>query len=122
MAIGSATAASRRDRGNRYRKYWGVAIYTLTIRNATITDGTGNTRYQGDVAVDGNKITAVQLAGTLAPGNENIDASGLVVTPGFVDIHTHYDGQVRWYKEVTPNSWHGVTTVVMGNCGVGFPI
>lgn len=95
-------------------------MHDLTIRNATIMDGSGKARYQGDVAVDGNKITAVEPAGTLAPGKEDIDASGLVVTPGFVDIHTHYDGQVCWDKEVTPSSWHGVTTVVMGNCGVGF--
>ena len=90
-------------------------MHDLTIRNASIMDGSGKARFQGDVAIDGDKITAVEPAGTLPPGKEDIDANGLVVTPGFVDIPTHYDGQVCWDKEVAPSSWHGVTTVVMGN-------
>ena len=94
--------------------------YDLTIHNATIIDGTGADRRSGDVGVKDGKIATVQAAGTLPRGRESLDADGLMLTPGFVDIHTHYDGQVCWDKQVTPSSWHGVTTVVMGNCGVGF--
>jgi N-acyl-D-amino-acid deacylase len=90
----------------------------LVIRNATIVDGTGASAVEGDVAVDGGRITAVgRVAGR---GAEEIDAAGRLVTPGFVDVHTHYDGQVTWDPLLTPSIWHGVTTVVMGNCGVGF--
>ena len=92
----------------------------LTIRNATIIDGSGEPRYMGDVAVHNGTIESIAEPGTLDPGAQDIDAQGLWLTPGFVDIHTHYDGQVCWDKQVTPSSWHGVTTVVMGNCGVGF--
>src|SRR5207302_3369145 len=72
----------------------------------------------GDVAVDEGRITSV--GDDCGPGRRQLDADGLLLTPGWVDIHTHYDGQVTWDPEVTPSSWHGVTTVVMGNCGVGF--
>ena len=93
-------------------------MHDLVIRNAFIVDGTGVAGFTGDVAIDDGKISEV---GTVAgPGRREIDAEGKLVTPGFVDIHTHYDGQVCWDKQVTPSSWHGVTTVVMGNCGVGF--
>ncbi len=71
-----------------------------------------------DVAVDGDRITAV--GEVTAAGRTEIDAAGQLVTPGFVDIHTHYDGQVVWDPAISPSSWHGVTTIVMGNCGVGF--
>jgi N-acyl-D-amino-acid deacylase len=93
----------------------------LLIRNARIIDGTGAPAFQGDIAVDQGIITSVTPVGD-GPKNAKkiIDAKGDLVTPGFVDIHTHYDGQVCWDKQVTPSSWHGVTTVVMGNCGVGF--
>ena len=70
------------------------------------------------MAVDGDRI--VSVGSVDGRGRREIDADGLVLTPGFVDIHTHYDGQATWDPEVSPSSWHGVTTVVMGNCGVGF--
>ncbi len=93
-------------------------MHDLVIRNGKIVDGTGKPSFIGDVAIDGGKITAV--GGTAGAGRREIDATGLLVTPGFVDIHTHYDGQVTWDPYLTPSSWHGVTTLVMGNCGVGF--
>ena len=92
--------------------------HDLVIRGGTIVDGTGSTPFQGDIAIDNGLITAV---GTVdSPGREEIDATGKIVTPGFVDVHTHYDGQATWDAEMAPSSWHGVTTVIMGNCGVGF--
>ena len=93
-------------------------MHDLVIRNGTIIDGTGAPRFLGDIAIDGDTITSV--GGTAGPGREEVDATGLVVTPGWVDMHTHYDGQITWDPYLTPSSWHGVTTVVMGNCGVGF--
>jgi N-acyl-D-aspartate/D-glutamate deacylase len=92
--------------------------YDLIIRGGTIADGSGGALIEGDLAVKGGKIAAI---GTFS-GNatQEIDARGRIVTPGFVDVHTHYDGQAIWGKEMTPSSSHGVTTVVMGNCGVGF--
>ncbi len=93
----------------------------LVIRNADLVDGSGRARRPADIAVTGALISAVEPAGTIAPnGARVIDAEGRLVTPGFVDAHTHYDAQVTWDPQVTPSSWHGVTTVVMGNCGVGF--
>jgi N-acyl-D-aspartate/D-glutamate deacylase len=93
-------------------------MHDLVIRGGTLVDGSGGTRRTADVAVDGQRITAVGAVD--AKGRREIDADGAVVTPGWVDIHTHYDGQVTWDPEVSPSGWHGVTTVVMGNCGVGF--
>lgn len=93
-------------------------MHDLIIRNGTIIDGSGNERFVGDIAVDGNRITAVGKIE--AKAKTVIDASGKLVTPGWVDIHTHYDGQATWDPIMAPSSWHGVTTVVMGNCGVGF--
>ena len=93
-------------------------MHDLVIRGGTIVDGSGSKPFDGDIAIDGGVITAVGTIST--QGREEIDASGKIVTPGFVDIHTHYDGQATWDSEMAPSSWHGVTTVVMGNCGVGF--
>ena len=93
-------------------------MHDLVIRGGTVVDGTGAPRLVADVAVDGGVITAVGHIS--AQGREEIDATGKIVAPGFVDIHTHYDGQATWDSEMGPSSWHGVTTVVMGNCGVGF--
>ena len=92
-------------------------MHDLVIRNGQLVDGTGAPARLADVAIDGGVISAVGEGG---PGIEEIDAVGAIVTPGFVDIHTHYDGQVIWDPEVTPSSWHGVTTVVLGTCGVVF--
>ena len=95
-----------------------MATYDLIIRNGTIVDGTGAARFTGDLAVKDGLIAAVgQIHGDAA---QEIDAKGKVVAPGWVDVHTHYDGQATWDQEMAPSSWHGVTTVVMGNCGVGF--
>jgi len=92
--------------------------YDLVIRNGTVVDGVGGEPCCGDVAVSGGVIVAV---GTVeAPGALEIDATGMLVTPGFVDLHTHYDGQAIWSDRMSPSSSHGVTTAVMGNCGVGF--
>ncbi|MGC2566766.1 MAG: amidohydrolase family protein [Mycobacterium sp.] len=93
--------------------------YDLIIRNGTIVDGLGGDPYIGDVAVQDGVIAAVGAVNGSAAKQE-IDAAGLLVTPGFVDLHTHYDGQSIWSERLTPSSAHGVTTVVMGNCGVGF--
>ena len=93
-------------------------MHDMVIRGGTIVDGTGGAPFNADIAIDGGLITKV---GSVADkGHEEMDATGLIVTPGFVDIHTHYDGQATWDSEMAPSSWHGVTTVVMGNCGVGF--
>ena len=94
--------------------------HDLVIRNAHLVDGSGAAGRTADVAVDGDTISAVEPAGTLGSGTRTIDADGLLLTPGFVDTHTHYDAQVTWDPYVTPSGWHGVTTVMMGNCGVGF--
>jgi N-acyl-D-aspartate/D-glutamate deacylase len=90
----------------------------LIIRGGTIVDGTGAEPYVGDIAIDGDKI--VEVGKVSGKGRQEIDATGLIVTPGWVDIHTHYDGQATWDPVMAPSSWHGVTTAIMGNCGVGF--
>ena len=95
-------------------------MHDLVIRNASIIDGTNQPAFDADIAIDEGRIAAVDRSRGLSPGKRTVDAAGHLLTPGFVDIHTHYDGQVCWDKQVTPSSWHGVTTVVMGNCGVGF--
>src|SRR3546814_822027 len=93
-------------------------MHELVIRGGTVVDGTGAPAMTADVAVSGGRITEVGKVDER--GERELDADGLVVAPGWVDIHTHYDGQVTWDPDLTPSSWHGVTTVVMGNCGVGF--
>jgi N-acyl-D-aspartate/D-glutamate deacylase len=93
----------------------------LVIRGGTIVDGTGNAPFAGDVAVASGHVLAVgDLADIDTEGAEVVEARGCIVTPGFVDIHTHYDGQAIWSDRLAPSSLHGVTTVVVGNCGVGF--
>ncbi|MFT4099749.1 MAG: amidohydrolase family protein [Burkholderiaceae bacterium] len=92
--------------------------FDLIIRGGTVYDGSGGEPFVADVAIDGGKI--VEVGEVTAQGREEIDARGQIVTPGWVDIHTHYDGQVTWDQRMTPSSIHGATTVVMGNCGVGF--
>ncbi|OBF63418.1 amidohydrolase [Mycobacterium sp. 852002-50816_SCH5313054-b] len=96
--------------------------YDLIIRNGTIVDGLGGEPYVGDVAVANGVITQVGPVGSVNGdgAHREVDATGLLVTPGFVDLHTHYDGQSIWSERLTPSSAHGVTTVVVGNCGVGF--
>ena len=93
-------------------------MHDLVIRGGLVVDGSGGAPFAADVAIDGRLIVAVGRVPDA--GREEIDAAGKIVTPGFVDIHTHYDGQATWDAEMAPSSWHGVTTIVMGNCGVGF--
>lgn len=93
-------------------------MHDMVIRGGNVVDGTGASAINGDVAITDGLITEVGKVD--GRGRREVDAAGLAVTPGWVDIHTHYDGQVTWDPQVTPSSWHGVTTVVMGNCGVGF--
>ena len=93
-------------------------MHDIVIRNGTVVDGTGSSRYVADLAVDNGLISAV--GNEISAGRREIDADGLMVLPGCVDIHSHYDGQATWDPYMTPSSWHGVTTTVFGNCGVGF--
>ena len=93
--------------------------YDLVIKNGTLVDGTGAPAHQADVAIADGKIAEI---GRVTSGAATvIDAADLVVAPGFIDPHTHYDAQICWDGAVTPSSWHGVTSVIMGNCGVGPP-
>ena len=95
-----------------------MPAHDLVIRSGNVVDGSGGPARTADIAIDGGVITEVgAVSGT---GRREVDADGALVTPGYVDIHTHYDGQSTWDTELAPSSWHGVTTAVMGNCGVGF--
>ena len=91
-------------------------MHDTVIRGGTIVDGDGETPYTGDIAIDGGRISAV--GGKAGPGNREIDADGLLVAPGWVDVHTHYDGKATWDPILAPSSWNGVTTAMFGNCGV----
>src|SRR6202171_3582499 len=95
-----------------------ASMHDIVIRGGTIIDGTGKAPFTGDVAIDGGRI--VNVGGRQGPGRREIDAAGLLVTPGWVDAHTHYDGQAMWDPLLSPSCWHGVTTALFGNCGVGF--
>jgi N-acyl-D-aspartate/D-glutamate deacylase len=95
-----------------------MSAHDLVIRGGTVVDGTGAPARTADVAITDGVVT--EVGSVDGRGRDEIDADGALVTPGFVDIHTHYDGQATWDEQLTPSCWHGVTTVVMGNCGVGF--
>ena len=90
-------------------------MHDLLIRGGNIVDGTGAPSFAGDVAVSGGRV--VEVGKVSGGAKRTIDAAGLLVAPGWVDIHTHYDGQASWDPYMTPSSWHGVTTAIMGNCG-----
>src|SRR5262245_30047840 len=96
----------------------GTVRHDLVIRAGQVADGRGGEPVPADVAVTDGRIVAVGEVDGF--GHIELDATNRLVTPGFVDIHTHYDGQVTWDTSLAPSSWHGVTTAVMGNCGVGF--
>src|ERR1700691_5815412 len=112
----SVWTAGKRER-YRYEQRHTTMDYDLKITGGTIYDGTGAPGRVGDVGIKDGKIAAVGEAKGKAA--ETVEAKGKVVAPGFVDIHTHYDAQVLWDRDLTPSSAHGVTTVVLGNCGVG---
>ncbi|HNI35599.1 MAG TPA: amidohydrolase family protein, partial [Microthrixaceae bacterium] len=96
-----------------------TTIHDVVITGGTVLDGTGADGVRADVAIDGDRITAIGDLGDAA-GRTTIDAAGRVVTPGFVDLHTHLDAQIAWDPCMTSSSWHGVTTALIGNCGVAF--
>ncbi|KAF0233769.1 MAG: amidohydrolase [bacterium] len=93
-------------------------MFDLLIKGGKIVDGSGQEPFSADIGIKDGKIVSIGKLNDIA--QETIDADGAIVTPGFVDIHTHYDGQVSWDETFSPSIYHGVTTVVMGNCGVGF--
>ena len=92
--------------------------FDLVIRDGTVIDGTGGPARTADVAIFDGII--VEVGPVTATGRDELDAKGLIITPGFIDVHTHYDAQVTWAQQILPSSCNGVTTVLMGNCSVGF--
>src|ERR1700753_81573 len=92
--------------------------HDIVIRGGKIVDGTGAEPYSGDIAVKDGRIA--EIGKVAETGAHEIDADGAIVTPGFIDLHTHLDAQIGWDPDLTPISWHGVTTALMGNCGVTF--
>ena len=96
--------------------------FDTLIRNGTVVDGTRAPRFRGDLGIKDGNIVAIARDGGLDPHEAGrvIDADGLVVAPGFVDLHTHYDAQIQWDPYCTLSGWHGVTSLVLGNCGFGF--
>ena len=90
----------------------------IAIRNGRIIDGTGSAEFHGDIGIQGDRIVAV--GDQVGAATREFDAEGKLVTPGWMDMHTHFDAQVSWDPNLTPSCWNGVTTIVMGNCGVGF--
>lgn len=94
--------------------------FDIIIKNGTIYDGTGQRSFVSDIFIKNELVVDIRKSNVNDKCLEEIDANGLIITPGFVDIHTHYDGQVTWDNYISPSSWHGVTTAIMGNCGVGF--
>jgi N-acyl-D-aspartate/D-glutamate deacylase len=95
-------------------------MHDIVIRNGKVIDGTGRVPFVADVAIEGDRIVEVTEPGSAGPSRRTIEADGLLVTPGFVDVHTHYDAQAMWDPTLGSSCWHGVTTAVIGNCGVGF--
>src|SRR5437899_11482137 len=91
----------------------------LVIRGGNIADGKGSDLFEADIAIANGRIA--EVGKVTAKGKEEIDAKGKLVAPGFVDVHTNYDGQVTWSQDITPSAQNGVTTAIMGNCGVSFP-
>jgi N-acyl-D-amino-acid deacylase len=108
--------------GSNHSGFWSTAgptlMYDIVIRGGSIIDGTGQPAFSGDLAIVGGRVA--EIGGKAGPARRNIDAAGLLVTLGWVDVHTHYDGQAMWDPLLAPSCWHGVTTTVFGNCGVGF--
>src|ERR1700749_2831464 len=108
----NAAHGASREAGRRSQ------MHDIVIRGGTILDGTGDAAFAGDVAIDRDRLS--QVGGKAGAAKREIEANGLLVTPGWVDVHTHYDGQATWDPVLAPSSWHGVTTILFGNCGVGF--
>src|SRR5581483_12261857 len=97
---------------------WEAPMYDILISGGTVVDGSGEAAHAADVGIKDGTVAGIG-ANLSAGGDSQIDATGLIVAPGFVDVHTHYDAQLSWDPCATPSIWHGVTTIVTGNCGVG---